>query len=58
MNEEMTRNPVAEYTKMYAILCGGISDALDCLPFTPATEETRRILEDALEEAEEVYLQG
>ena len=52
------KNILQQYPKMYAILCGGISDALDALPLAPATEETRRILEDALEEAEELYLQG
>ena len=44
------------HKKMYAILCGGISNALDSLPLTPETEDTRQILENALEDAEEIYL--
>lgn len=58
MANELEFGSAVNYPKMYAILCGGISDALDRLPLVPATEEPRRILEQALEDAEEFYLQG
>ena len=41
-----------DYKKMYHILCSAASEAIDALP-----EEGRRILLEALDEAEEVYLQ-
>lgn len=46
------------YQKMYAILCGAASDALDALPATAETLAGRALLEQALEEAEELYLQA
>ena len=45
-----------DWKKMYAILCGGISEALDALPETPENAWARALLERALEEAEELYL--
>ena len=46
------------YQKMYAILCGAASDAVDAL--TPPTNplSARCILIQALQEAEELYLQS
>ena len=44
------------YKKMYAILCGAISDALDVLPYSPENLNARFLLEKALTEAEELYL--
>lgn len=46
------------YQKMYAILCCACSDALDLLPDSAETEAVRRMLTEALEEAEELYLQA
>ena len=43
----------ADYKKMYAILCGAASDALDALPDAPECAPARRILTEALEQAEE-----
>lgn len=46
------------YQKMYAILCGAASDALDVLPETAETAQGRRLLLEALERAEEIYLEA
>ena len=46
----------ADYQKMYAILCGAASHALDALPDAPECAPARRILTEALEQAEELYL--
>ena len=45
-----------DYQTMYAILCGAASDALDALPVSPETRRGRFLLENALEQAEELYL--
>ena len=45
-----------KYQKMYAILCGGISEALDVLPYSAQTFHARLLLEKALREAEEIYI--
>ena len=45
-----------DYRKMYGILCRAASDALDLLPETPENEVGRRLLQQALWEAEDVYL--
>ena len=45
-----------DYQKMYAILCGAASDALDLLPQTAENAPARIKLEQALHQAEEVYL--
>ncbi len=42
---------MADYRKMYGILCRAISAALDAPP-----EKGKRLLQDALYEAEEVYI--
>ena len=45
------------YRKMYAILCGAVSDALDALPELPETMEGKELLWTALTKAEELYLE-
>ena len=47
---------VPDYAKMYAILCGAASKALDALPETPENAEGRRLLQAALYQAEELYI--
>ena len=42
---------MADYQKMYYLLCSAASKAIDAPP-----EEARRILQNALDEAEEIYL--
>lgn len=44
------------YQQMYAILCAGLSDALDLLPLRPDTAPARFALARALNEAEELYI--
>jgi hypothetical protein len=45
------------WKKMYAILCGSISDALDAMPETGDTRKARETLQSALDRAEELYIQ-
>lgn len=45
-----------KYAKMYAILCGAISDALDVLPLSVQTLHAKLILEKALRDAEILYI--
>ena len=45
---------MADYRKMYYILCRAVDKALDLLP--AEGEEVRQILQRALEEAEERYI--
>lgn len=47
---------MADYKKMYHILCAAASDALDRLPDNMENIMGRKILQDALLEAEEIYL--
>ena len=47
---------MADYQKMYAILCGAIDDVIDPLERIPLAIPQARRLCAALEEAEEVYL--
>lgn len=47
---------MADYAKMYYILCAAASEALDLLPQTPENEAAAQLLQAALEKAEEVYL--
>ena len=47
---------MADYPKMYYILCAAASEALDALPRTPENEAAARILQAALTAAEEVSL--
>ena len=45
------------YQKMYAILCGAISDALDSLPPTAENLKVQLLLEKALQDAEDLYVE-
>lgn len=45
-----------DYRKMYHILCTAASDALDLLPDNMENMMGRKLLQDALLEAEEIYL--
>ncbi len=45
---------MADYQKMYYILCRAVDKALDALP--PQAAEARQILQQALEQAEEKYI--
>lgn len=47
---------MADYPKMYAILCAAASDALDALPDTPENRRAAQLLRQALEKAEALYL--
>lgn len=47
---------MANYQKMYYIVCRGASDALDVLPDTPENQPARQLLQTALLEAEEIYI--
>lgn len=44
------------YPKMYAIVCGAASDAIDLLSAPEGVPEARLLLEKALLSAEELYL--
>ena len=46
---------MADYQKMYYILCRAASEALDALP--PVAPEVRQILQRALDQAEEIYIE-
>ena len=45
-----------DYKKMYALLCAAASEALDLLPETEETRAGRDALQDALLQAEEMYI--
>lgn len=47
---------MTDYKKMYAIVCAAASEALDQLADTPENAAAKRILQEALFAAEEVYL--
>ena len=49
---------MADYQHMYSILCDAASRALDLLPATQSNEAARHLLQRALEEAEECYIDG
>ena len=44
------------YKKMYALVCGAVSDALDLLPETEENQPGRERLQTALLQAEELYI--
>ena len=46
---------MADYKKMYYILCDAASRALDALPADP--EAAAKLLQQALDEAEETYIE-
>ena len=45
-----------DYQKMYAILCKTIDDAIEPLEQIPSAKPTARSLQNALLEAEEIYI--
>ena len=45
-----------DYKTMYHILCAAASEALDELPDEPANAKGRDILQKALNEAEDIYI--
>ena len=47
---------MADYKKMYAILCGAIDDVIDPLQQIPSAIPDAQVLRSALLEAEEIYL--
>ena len=47
-----------DYAKMYAILCGYVSDALDAMDSGATSVEIRFILEKALLQCEDMYIAG
>ena len=47
-----------DYAKLYAIMCGAVSDALDVMPRTLENFSARRTLECAIERAEEYYIRN
>ena len=48
---------IPDYKKMYAILCGAIDDVIDPLEEIPLAIPSVKKLRNALEEAEEVYIE-
>ena len=49
---------MADYNKMYAVLCKAIDDAIDPLEQIPEAEQIAKKLQDALLEAEEMYIES
>ena len=49
---------MTDYQRMYAILCAAASDALDRLSEIEANAEARELLQEALDKAEELYIQS
>lgn len=47
---------MADYQRMYSTLCGAVSDAIDLLADDPGAAVARRLLEQAMQHAEEIYL--
>lgn len=47
-----------DYAKLYAIMCGAVSDALNVMPRTLENFGARRTLECAIERAEEYYIRN
>lgn len=45
-----------DYKKMYAVLCKAIDDAIDPLEQIPSAKQITKSLQDALLEAEEIYI--
>lgn len=48
---------MADYKKMYAILCGAVDDVIDPLERIPLARRCVEKLKEALLEAEEVYIE-
>lgn len=49
---------MADYRKMYSILCKAIDDVIDPLERIPLASPYSRMLKKALLEAEEIYISG
>ena len=49
---------MANYREMYSILCAAMSDALDNLKNTPDNEAAIFIMSDALDRAENLYIES
>lgn len=49
---------MADYKKMYAILCGAIDDVLDDLYRIPLAVPSAERLQNAILEAEELYVES
>jgi len=49
---------MADYKKMYALLCGAIDDALDDLNNIPLAKASAEKLQKALLDAEEMYIES
>lgn len=47
---------MADYQKMYAVLCGAIDDVLDGLRTIPLAQPYARQLHSALLDAEDIYI--
>lgn len=47
---------MADYKKMYAVLCGAVDDVIDDLEKIPMARTTVDILRKALLQAEEIYI--
>lgn len=47
---------MVQYKKLYAILCKAASDALEALPNSEKTQESAILLQEALWQAEDLYL--
>lgn len=47
---------MVDYKKMYLILCGAASDALDMLPHDEKNKTAITLLEQGLANAEELYI--
>ena len=48
---------MADYKKMYAVLCGAVDDIIDTLEEIPLAFSSAKILRNALEQAEEIYIE-
>lgn len=49
---------MAEYEKMYAVLCCAIDDALDMLEKVPDAQNTAKLLQTALLKAENIFVES
>ena len=49
---------MADYKKMYAILCSAMSDAIDSLENIPLARNAVEAMKEAMNRAEDVYLDG
>lgn len=47
-----------DYARMYALLCGAMSEAVDALEATAKNVPIIEFMISALEEAEEIYIQS